>query len=81
MAEELAVEEIHRDSGTVDRNEWVFSTRTHLVQGLREEFLAHAALTRDEDRDLTGPDTLKNPHRLGNLGVISHNSETTRATI
>src|SRR6185312_134194 len=50
VAEELALDELSRNAGHVDRDERLALTRGELVERVRDELLAGAALAADQDR-------------------------------
>src|SRR5204863_5673599 len=52
VAEELALEQRLRDGGAVERDERLSGARAPIVDRLRDELLAGAALAGDEDRRL-----------------------------
>ena len=54
VAEELALEEALREGRAVDLDEGPSRARREVVDGVRHELLAHAALARDEDARLGG---------------------------
>jgi hypothetical protein len=75
MPEEFAVKKVDRDSPTVNGNERRLAARAHLMECLREQFLADTALSGDKHRDLTWRHALKNLYGFGNLQIAAHDSE------
>src|SRR5262249_55438114 len=52
VAEQLALEQIARDRGAVDRDERALRARPGVVDRLREDLLAGAALSREQHRSI-----------------------------
>jgi len=59
VPEELAFDELRRDRAAVHREKRLQAAPAHLVDGLRDDFLAGAALAGDEDRRPGGRDALQ----------------------
>src|SRR5262245_11742753 len=76
VSEQLALDEINRDGGAVDRDERRLPSWRIEMKGLGDQLLAHAALPHDENRaarrgDLE--DLLPHPaHPLGSAHQIAH---------
>ena len=56
MAEHLALEQRLRDAAEIHLHKRTSGTMTLTMNGLGNEFLARATLTRDEDRRIGGSD-------------------------
>src|SRR3979411_2187538 len=54
MAEELAFKKVFRDCAAVNLDQRTLAARTVIVNGLRDEFLPRAGLTRDKNRPSGG---------------------------
>ena len=53
-AEQFALNQIARQGGTVDRDQWPFLTGTHVVDGGSDQLFSRAGLPEDENRCVRG---------------------------
>src|SRR6185369_6541450 len=56
VTEQLAFEELARDSRAVERHEWLFGAGRETVNGARQNFLAGPTFAGDEDGDIGARD-------------------------
>ncbi len=64
MAEQLALEQVARHRGAVERDERLLRARREVVDGAGEDFLAGAAFAGDQDRDVGSRDLACGRHHV-----------------